>query len=202
MATQHITRCEKEFEAFNGWRFCITRQKQRLVRYFSDIEYGSKQNARAEAEAFREHIYARLAQNPDNEAGILREEDAQYRRLSSRAASLRRHVAGTATHRRTITLRVTPQLSQAIDQNSIFMGLETSSLIRLALYHYFTHIAGMSATPTPQQLQEHLDELEAQAMALGLPAFAELMTNESSKSRSEYPNIEDTPLMAAEDDEV
>ena len=97
MATQHITRCEKEFEAFNGWRFCITRQKQRLVRYFSDIEYGSKQNARAEAEAFREHIYTRLAQNPDNEAEILREEDAQYRSLSSRAASLRRHVAGTAT---------------------------------------------------------------------------------------------------------
>jgi hypothetical protein len=37
-------------------------------------------------------------------------------------------------------------------------------------------------------------------MALGLPSFADLMTNAPSvQPRSEYPTIEDTPLVAAEE---
>ncbi len=202
MTLQHITRCEKEFGAFNGWRFCITRCKQRLVRYFSDLEYGSPQKALAEAEAFRERIYTLLAENPDDEAAILRQLDAEYRSQRTLPATLRRHAPSPIAQRKAITLRVTPQLSQAIEDNSAFIGLETSSLIRLAIYHYFTHIAGFSASPTPEQLQEHLDELEAQAMALGLPSFADLMTTDTSKSRREYPTIEDIPLIAAEEDET
>lgn len=201
MTLQHITRCEKEFGAFNGWRFCITRLKQRLVRYFSDLEYGSAQKALAEAEAFRERIYTLLEENPDDEAAILQQLDAEYRSQRALPATLRRHAANSFSQRKAITLRVTPQLSQAIEENSAFIGLETSSLIRLAIYHYFTHIAGFSARPTPQQLQEHLDELEAQAMALGLPSFTDLMTTDASRSRHEYPVVEDTPLMAAEEDE-
>ena len=80
------------------------------------------------------------------------------------------------------------------------MGLETSSVIRLALYHYFTHIAGLSERPGPEDLQTHLDELEAQAMALGLPSFADLVTT-PSKHQNEYPHIEDIPMMAAEEEE-
>jgi hypothetical protein len=200
MATQHITRCEKEFEAFNGWRFCITRQKQRLVRYFSDIEYGSSENALAEAESFREHIYTLLSQNPGNEADILQQLNAQYRRDRDLPAALRRYAPST-TQRKAITTRITPQLNQALEHYSSFMGLETSSVVRLALYHYFTHIAGLSERPTPEDLQKHVDELEAQAMAVGLPSFASLMTNETSTAsyQSEYPSIEDQDLMAAEE---
>lgn len=200
MTSQHITRCDKEFGAFNGWRFCITRVNQRLVRYFSDIEYGSSQRAQAEAEAFRDHIYTLLEQNPGNEAAILKQLDSAYRNKRTLPATLRRNASSGTAQRRTLTLRITLQLSQAIDHYGNFMGLETSSLIRLAIYHYFTHIAGLSEKPTPQQLQEHLDELEAQAMALGLPSFADLMTNAPSvQPRSEYPTIEDTPLVAAEE---
>ena len=200
MTSQHITRCNKEYGSFSGWRFCITRFKQRLVRYFSDIEYGSSENALAEAESFREHIYTLLAQNPGNEADILQQLNTQYRRDRDLPAALRRYAPST-TQRKAITTRITPQLNQALEHYSSFMGLETSSVVRLALYHYFTHIAGLSERPTPEDLQKHVDELEAQAMAVGLPSFASLMTNETSTAsyQSEYPSIEDQDLMAAEE---
>lgn len=202
MTSQHITRCDKEFGTFSGWRFGITRFKQRLVRYFSDIEYGSSENALAEAESFREHIYTLLSQNPGNEADILQQLNTQYRRDRDLPAALRRYAPST-TQRKAITTRITPQLNQALEHYSSFMGLETSSVVRLALYHYFTHIAGLSERPTPEDLQKHVDELEAQAMAVGLPSFASLMTNETSTAsyQSEYPSIEDQDLMAAEENE-
>ena len=203
MTSQHITRCDKEFGAFSGWRFCITRFKQRLVRYFSDLEYGSSENARAEAEAFREHTYNLLAQNPGNEAAILQKLSTEYRRTRSLPAALRRYAPST-TQRKAITFRITPQLSRALEHYSSFMGLETSSVIRLALYNYFIHVAARSERPGPAELQEHVDELEAQAMALGLPAFADLMTNDINTVpyQNEYPILEDMGLMAAEDDET
>ena len=202
MTSQHITRCDKEFGSFSGWRFCITRLRQQLVRYFSDLEYGSAQNALAEAESFRKHVYSLLDRNPGNEADVLRQLNAQYRRDRDLPSSLRRY-APSITQRKAITIRVTPQLNQALEHYSSFMGLETSSVVRLALYHYFTHIAGLSERPGPEELQKHVDELEAQAMALGLPTFATLMTNESASARcrSEYPSIDDADMMAAEDDE-
>ena len=202
MTSQHITRCDKEFGTFSGWRFGITRFKQRLVRYFSDIEYGSSENALAEAESFREHIYTLLAQNPGNEADIIQQLNAQYRRDRDLPTALRRYAPST-TQRKAITTRITPQLNQALEHYSSFMGLETSSVVRLALYHYFTHIAGLSERPTPEDLQKHVDELEAQAMAVGLPSFASLMTNETSTAsyQSEYPSIEDQDLMAAEEED-
>ena len=202
MTSQHITRCDKEFGTFSGWRFGITRFKQSLVRYFSDIEYGSSQNALAEAEAFREHIYTLLAQNPGNEADILQQLNTQYRRDRELPAALRRYTPNT-TQRKAISFRITPQLSQALEQYSSFMGLETSSVVRLALYHYFTLIAGLSESPSPDDLQKHVDEIEALAIARGLPSFASLMTNEPGTARhqSEYPTIEDPGLMAAEEEE-
>ena len=121
MASKHITRCDKEFGAFSGWRFCITRNKQRLMRYFSDLEYGSSQNALAEAESFREYTYARLEQNPGNEAAILQELSAEYRRSHSLPAALRRYAPST-TQRKAITLRITPQLSRALEHYSSFLG--------------------------------------------------------------------------------
>lgn len=201
MASKHITRCDKEFGAFSGWRFCITRGKQRLVRYFSDLEYGSSQRALAEAESFREHIYTQLDRNPGNEAAILQQLNTEFRNRRVLPAALRRHASNT-TSRKAITFRVTPQLNRALEHYSAFMGLENSSVIRLALYHYFTHIAGLSERPTPVQLHEHLDELEAQAMAVGLPSFAALMTSDpATRYEGEYPTIENTSLMAAEEDD-
>lgn len=202
MTSQHITRCDKEFGAFSGWRFCITRARQRLVRYFSDLELGGSQNALAEAEAFREIVYTQLAENPGNEAAILQKLSTEYRRTRTLPAALRRYAPST-TQRKAITFRITPQLSQALEHYSSFMGLETSSVIRLALYSYFIHIAGRSERPGPAELQEHVDELEAQAMALGLPGFAELVTNDINTVhyQDEYPIIGDNSMLAADDDE-
>lgn len=202
MTSQHITRCDKELGTFCGWRFGITRFKQSLVRYFSDIEYGSAQNALREAESFREHIYNLLAQNPGKEADILQQLDAQYRRNRELPATLRRYTPST-TQRKAITIRISPQLNQALEHYSSFIGLEPSSVVRLALYHYFTLIAGLSESPSPADLQQHVAELEAQATALGLPSFAALMSNDPGTARhqSEYPTIDASPLMAAEENE-
>lgn len=202
MKSQHITRCDKEFGTFSGWRFCITRFKQRLVRYFSDIEYGSSHKALAEAEKFREQVYTMLEQNPGSEATVLQHLNTQYRRDRDLPVTLRRYAHNTI-QRKAITIRITPQLSQALEHYSSFIGLETSSVVRLALYHYFIHLAGLSKRPSPDDLQQHVDELEAQAMALGLPSFATLMTNApgTDRYRTEYPNIEATDLIAAEEEE-
>lgn len=191
MTVQHITRCDRESGAFNGWRFSITRFKQHLVRYFSDLEYGGMEQARQEAESYREHIYALISANPENAAAILQQLATQYRNQRARTATLRPHTPCT-TKRKAITFRITPQLNTTLENLSEFMGLETSSLIRLALYHYFTHISALSEPPTPEQLQEHLAELEAQALAVGLPTFAELMTNEPPPDNTK-PLHPDTP---------
>ncbi len=62
--TRNITRYEAgkgRSYSFKGYRLCITRQKERFVRYFSDREYGSADKALAAALAMREEILAGLA---------------------------------------------------------------------------------------------------------------------------------------------
>ncbi len=46
---------------FKGYRLCITRQKERFVRYFSDREYGSAPKALSAASAMRRAILTELA---------------------------------------------------------------------------------------------------------------------------------------------
>ncbi len=47
--------------AFSGWRICITRQKERFVRYFSDREHGfDPELALRKAVEMRDAIYAEL----------------------------------------------------------------------------------------------------------------------------------------------
>ncbi len=48
--------------SFKGWRLCITRQKERFVRYFSDREHGGDaERAFAEALTMRDAILGELA---------------------------------------------------------------------------------------------------------------------------------------------
>ncbi len=64
MRTRNITRYEAGMGSsysFKGWRLCITRQKERFVRYFSDREHGgSAELAFAEALKMRDAIIAEL----------------------------------------------------------------------------------------------------------------------------------------------
>ncbi len=72
--TRNITRYEASrggSYSFRGWRLCITRQKERFVRYFSDREHGGDGNlAYAEALKMRDAILAELAQGIDSPAAI------------------------------------------------------------------------------------------------------------------------------------
>ncbi len=62
--TRNITRYEASMGgsySFKGWRLCITRQKERFVRYFSDREHGGDADrALGEALKMRENILAEL----------------------------------------------------------------------------------------------------------------------------------------------
>ncbi len=62
--TRNITRYEEGMGGsytFKGWRLCITRRKERFVRYFSDREYGGdSERAFAEALKMRDCIISEL----------------------------------------------------------------------------------------------------------------------------------------------
>ncbi len=62
--TRNITRYETSMGgsySFRGWRLCITRRKERFVRYFSDREHGGDADlAFAEALKMRDAIMGEL----------------------------------------------------------------------------------------------------------------------------------------------
>lgn len=62
---------------FVGWRLCITRQGQRFVRYFSDLEYGSKEKSYEAALSMRDA----MMRDMENEVSDYREFFNYYRRM-------------------------------------------------------------------------------------------------------------------------
>lgn len=61
---KYISRYEKEKGGgytFCGWRLCITRNKERYVRYYSDKKYGTPENSYQAAQAERDAMLAELA---------------------------------------------------------------------------------------------------------------------------------------------
>lgn len=177
MSPQHITRCDTEFGAFNGWRVCITRLHQRLVRYFSDLEYGGSTQSRKEAEQFRELVYERLRSHPGQEAQALLELAAEYRpEQHPLGLLLAPHHPRKATPRKGVTLRVSPQMDAGLADLCEHMGIDTSSILRLAIYHYISLVkSSIPRHPDRDHLQQHLNTLEQQAEAAGLPGFAEFI---------------------------
>ncbi len=80
-STKNITRYQAGLGntyAFMGWRLCITRQKQRFVRYFSDREYGDGESAFAAALAMRDEILGKLADGQLAPAELFRRYRKQY----------------------------------------------------------------------------------------------------------------------------
>ncbi len=64
--------------SFQGWRLCITRQKERFVRYFSDREHGGDANlAFAAALEMRDGILAELQQGRETPSAVF----ARYRKV-------------------------------------------------------------------------------------------------------------------------
>ncbi len=72
--TRNITRYEASMGgsySFRGWRLCITRQKERFVRYFSDREHGGNADAAfAEALKMRDDIIDELSQGKGTPAAV------------------------------------------------------------------------------------------------------------------------------------
>ncbi len=66
--------------SFRGWRLCITRHKERYVRYFSDREHGGDADrAFAAALEMRDAISAELQEGKATPASIF----ARYRKVYS-----------------------------------------------------------------------------------------------------------------------
>ena len=62
---RYITRYNGSRESRNtfcGWRLCMTRQKEVYVRYFTDRQYGSREEALNAALRVRESMLAELEQ--------------------------------------------------------------------------------------------------------------------------------------------
>lgn len=59
---RNITRFTYEWQAFQGWRVSITRGGVNITRYFSDKEYGTEQDAKAAAIAFRNSLLEDIGQ--------------------------------------------------------------------------------------------------------------------------------------------
>ncbi len=78
--TKNITRYEAgkgKTYTFKGYRLCITRQKERFVRYFSDREYGSESKAMEAALQMRGRILADLAAGNETPSEVF----ARYRKV-------------------------------------------------------------------------------------------------------------------------
>ncbi len=80
--TRNITRYEKGMGSsysFKGWRLCISRQKERFVRYFSDREHGGDAQVALEAALkMREDIMAELAAGDVAPAELFRRYRKEY----------------------------------------------------------------------------------------------------------------------------
>ncbi len=81
--TRNITRYEAAMGgsySFKGWRLCITRQKERFVRYFSDREHGEDADrAFAEALKMRDAILAELNESGESPGAVF----ARFRKVYS-----------------------------------------------------------------------------------------------------------------------
>ncbi len=79
--TRNITRYESGMGgsySFRGWRLCITRQKERFVRYFSDREYGGNaEQAYEDALKMRDAMLAELNQGKSSPAAVF----ARFRKV-------------------------------------------------------------------------------------------------------------------------
>ncbi len=79
--TRNITRYEAGMGgtySFKGWRLCITRQKERFVRYFSDREHGGDADAALKkALRMREDIIAELNNGKEAPAAVF----ARFRKV-------------------------------------------------------------------------------------------------------------------------
>ncbi len=81
--TRNITRYEAGMGSsysFKGWRLCITRRKERFVRYFSDREHGGDAAlAYAEALKMRDDILRELGEGQEMPTAIFE----RYRKVYS-----------------------------------------------------------------------------------------------------------------------
>ncbi|MDO5490698.1 MAG: hypothetical protein Q4F52_11455 [Bacteroidaceae bacterium] len=117
------------------------------------------------------------AAHPKNEADVLSQLNKQWQ-TEQHDQILPKYLSPAKpsdTKRTSVCWRITPQFDELLRQRREQLGVDTSSILRLAVYHYLASIANLPTPLTPEQLQEHLAELEARGATAGLPPFADLM---------------------------
>ncbi|MDO5472382.1 MAG: hypothetical protein Q4F35_03505 [Akkermansia sp.] len=176
MGLSNIVRCNKEFDAFDGWRFCIVRHGVRLVRYFSDLRYGSSEAAEKSAREFRDFVFDSLGKLRGKEAGdILKRIDNEYRNESPIPQGLNR--PRTSPHMsNTVTMRTNDTLRDILLKASRHLNVDASSVIRLALYSHMPQLLSQPASPSADELAKYIARLEEQARPAGLPTFSAFAT--------------------------
>ncbi len=133
MNLRHITRFTYEFTNFQGWRVAISRQGTTLARYFSDKQFGSPEQARDRAIAFRDMVLDEINREPEKTRDILykyricaRKTDPATAPLLPQTPELQPDsgaIAGT-------TLNMVENLRKLFQ----FLQLDTPGMLKLALY--------------------------------------------------------------------
>ncbi len=67
---KNITRYTYVKTAFQGWRVCISRERNKFTRYFSDKVYGGEELSFAEARRVRDLILAELQAEPGSAEAV------------------------------------------------------------------------------------------------------------------------------------
>ncbi len=74
MKIKNITRYTYESTDFLGWRVSVQRCGRIITRYFSDLEYGTEEEALHAALLYRDYIIQGLRQHSDDLEGFMDEE--------------------------------------------------------------------------------------------------------------------------------
>ena len=74
MKNKNITRYTYESTDFQGWRVSIQRCGRIVTRYFSDQQYGSEEESFRHALAYRDHVFAEMANHREDLAQYMDEE--------------------------------------------------------------------------------------------------------------------------------
>ncbi len=74
MTNKNITRYTYENTDFQGWRVSIQRCGRIITRYFSDLQYGSEEESFRHAIAYRDKVFAQMADHRNDLAQYMDEE--------------------------------------------------------------------------------------------------------------------------------
>lgn len=196
MNLRHITRFTYEFTNFQGWRVAISRQGTTLARYFSDKQYGSPEQAKEHALAFRDMVLEEINRDPAKTRDILYKYRVKPRKLqqtdslpsdidTARPQISAQHSAGNPGN-----------MLNNLKKLCRYLQLDSAGMLKFSLYLFMLQSGTANAlqqaagvtTPTEAEINKLVSETNLQHII-------DLLENSTTSAVS--PNHTESPLYAA-----